>query len=99
MRLTNKFQAHVNFANFCIAYGFNPYNAGKLCQLVQQRANFAMNDMNVHHDQESQAKADKKDDRLMNNVREMAKGMGLEVTFPSSYASVTKDGKSINLPL
>lgn len=99
MRLTNKFQTRVNFANFCIAYGFNPSNAGKLLQLIEQRANFALRDMGVHHDQESQAKADKKDDRMMDKIRAMAKEMELEVTFPSSYASVTKDGKSINLPL
>lgn len=99
MRLNKKFQAHVNFSNFCIAHELNPFKTAQLCQLVQQRANFAMNDMNVHHDEHSGIQADKKDERLMEKVKELAKEMGLEVTFPSCYASVTKDGKSVNLPL
>lgn len=99
MLLTKKMEAKVRFANFCKNEGFDPFTVAQLCQLVQQRATAAMNDANIRHDENSRRKADAKDDRLIKQIQEMGKEMGLEITFPSCYASVTKDGKIINLPL
>ena len=100
MTLTKTVQAKVNFANFCINYGFtDPFQIGKLCQLVERRAKAAMADASKHHDDDSMKKADEKDDRLIEQIKELGKELGLEITFPSCYASVTKDGKSVNLPL
>jgi len=97
--LTKRMEEKVRFANFCITNKLDPYDVGQLCQLVQRRATAAMNDVNVRHNEASQKKADKKDDRLIEEIKAFGKGMELEITFPSCYASVLKDGKSINLPL
>ena len=100
MNLTKTVQAKVNFANFCINYGFtNPFQIGQLCQLVERRAKAAMVDASKHHTDDSMKKAEKKDDRLIKQIKEFGKELGLEITFPSCYASATKDGKSVNLPL
>jgi hypothetical protein len=99
MLLNKTFQARVHFANFCVNNNLEPFVVGKLCQLVQRRATAAMNDANRHHDEASMQKADKKDDRLIEEIKEMGKEMGLEITFPSCWASVLKDGKTLNLPI
>jgi len=99
MLLTKRMEEKVRFANFCKNEGLDAFDVGLLCQLVQRRATAAMNDANVRHDEASQRKADAKDEKLIARIKEMGKEMGLEITFPSCYASVTKDGKSINLPL
>ena len=99
MLLTKRMEDKVRFANFCQNHNLDPFDVGQLCQLVQRRATAAMNDASRHHDEASMQKADKKDERLIEEIKAMGKAMGLEITFPSCYASVTKDGKSCNLPL
>jgi hypothetical protein len=99
MLLTKRMEEKVRFANFCKNEGLDPFDVAQLCQLVQRRATAAMNDVNVRHDQKSQEKADAKDEKLIAQIKEMGKTMGLEIEFPSCYPSVTKNGKNINLPL
>jgi hypothetical protein len=99
MILSAKNQDKVNFANFCQFNGLDTFDVGCLCQLVQRRAKGAMANANVSHSTESQRKWDLKDDNLILRIKTLGKSMGLEITFPSCYASVTKNGRTINLPL
>ena len=99
MLMNKRLEEKINFARFCVTNNLDPFDVGRLCQLVQRRAKAAIADASRQHDEASQRKADEKDDRLIAQIKAMGKELGLEITFPSCYAYATKDGKPCNLPL
>ncbi len=93
MTLNKQIEAQVKFACFCINEGFNdPYAVGGLCQLVKQRAKLARRGI-------ASQKDEAKDDKLIEKIKLLAQALGLVVEFPDCFASLTKDGKQIFLPL
>lgn len=107
MVLNQSTQKNVNFSQFCIYHNFDPYKVGQLCQLVTKRAKAALRDASVQHTDESMGIADRKDAVLIKKIQDLGKDLGLDITFPSCYAHVTKEQQrqsvaynmTINLPL
>ncbi len=95
MILNKTNQEKVVFADFCKLHNLDAFNVGKLCQLVQRRVKNVVYNARVH----SQEKAESKDNRLIEKIQSLGKEMGLEISFPGPYPSVTKNGRQVRLPL
>lgn len=94
--MNKSLQERVNFANFAIQESVDPHKLGEFCSMVIRRKNLACRIANA----QSSEKEDAKDDRLCEEIVNFARNhFKWEVTFPSVYPSITKDGKHIYLPL
>ena len=98
--LNKTMSAKVNFAKFAIDNKVDPFKLGVLCQLVIQRANFAVNMGNRQQDQASQEAADAKDDRLIDRIRDLALELGFTLSYHSLYPTLQdRNDKQLHLPI
>lgn len=89
------------FANWCKREGLDPVDVKELAILVQQRSSAATRVCNYP---DSTGTLKKRDNDLIQRIREKAKSMKLKAFFPGLYACFERiDGKSkgaqLHLPL
>jgi len=96
MKLSQRIQSHINFANFCDNYKLDPIQTGQLIALVIKRAKLVGKLSQI-----DDPKLDKQDDKLCEKIIEHAKAMKLTAVFDSLYPCLTPFGEKhpIHLPI
>jgi lactate dehydrogenase-like 2-hydroxyacid dehydrogenase len=98
MRFSKRVQEQVSFAKFCLSNKItDPAGLAELGQLIARRARFAAKSLSAHQDEESQRKADAKDEKLIESIRQKAAQFDMTVEFSGLYPSIKIDDKVIHL--
>lgn len=98
MRLSDRMQSYVNFANFCTNYGFQPLPVMELIVLAKKRKAIAEKSANAKGDQVAN---DRADDKARQAVESHAATMGLVVEWNGLWPTVHKvgDRHELHLPI
>lgn len=98
MRINKRFEEMASFSKFCSEYNVDGRDGAKLLQLLQDRSNLSVATTDPKRMKDKPHKLTAAEERACRDLEQQAMACGFEVSFDSHIASLTRNGKRVDLP-